>query len=87
MPARKRAQDPPPQARKPEPVAMAEPSFGQSHRLIEEEIADYPEIQRNEFLTTRAIYPDEFERVRGRKTAWQVSHHPNPTMIRDTDGP
>lgn len=52
---------------------MAEPSFGRSHRQLEEEIADYPEVQRNEFLTTRAIYPDEFEVVHGRKNAWQVS--------------
>lgn len=52
---------------------MAEPSFGRSHRQLEEEIAGYPEVQRNEFLTTRAIYPDDFEVVHGRKNAWQVS--------------
>lgn len=73
MPARKRAKNPPPEVPQPEPPFAAPPSFGQSHRFMEEEIAEYPEVQRNEFLTTRAIYPDEFERVRGRKDAWKVS--------------
>jgi hypothetical protein len=80
MPAKKKAKNFPPQpqpqlqtqiptAEKP---PQAPPSFGQSHRNLEEEIAGYPELQCNEFLTTRAIYPDEFERIRGRKDAWKV---------------
>lgn len=73
MPARKRNKNHTPQAAKPDPASMAEPSFGRSHRELEEEIAGYPEVHRNEFLTTRAIYPDEFEVVHGRKNAWQVS--------------
>lgn len=73
MPARKRAKNCQEQVQRTEPNLAAPPSFGQSHRGLEEEIADYPEVQRNEFLTTRAIYPDEFERVRGRKDAWKVS--------------
>ena len=60
---------------------MAEPSFGRSHRELEEAIAGYPEVQRNEFLTTRAIYPDDFEVVHGRKNAWQVSLCVTPTEL------
>jgi len=73
MPARKRAKNPIPQVPQPEPPKMAEPSFGRSHRELEMEIQGYPEVQRNEFLATRAIYPDEFEVIHGRKNAWQVS--------------
>ncbi|RVX71085.1 hypothetical protein B0A52_03451 [Exophiala mesophila] len=54
------------------PGAMPEPSFGRSHRGLEEEIIEYPEVQRNEALATKAIYPDEFERIHGRKNAWQT---------------
>ncbi|EXJ91345.1 PEK protein kinase [Capronia coronata CBS 617.96] len=75
MPGRRRAKIPQEQAPKTEPSLAAPPSFGQSHRGLEEEIADYPEVQRNEFLTTRAIYPDEFERVRGRKDAWKTQEN------------
>ncbi|KIX09371.1 uncharacterized protein Z518_00450 [Rhinocladiella mackenziei CBS 650.93] len=75
MPARKKAKSPKPQAQKTEPPLAAPPSFGQSHRVLEEEIAGYPEVQRNEFLTTRAIYPDEFERVHGRKDAWKTEEN------------
>ncbi|KAI1623263.1 eukaryotic translation initiation factor 2-alpha kinase [Exophiala viscosa] len=77
MPAKKKTKPLQPQASKsePEPTLAAPPSFGQSHRSFEEEIAEYPEVQRNEFLTTRAIYPDEFERVRGRKDAWQAKEN------------
>lgn len=78
MPKQKRNKAPVPQQNpRPIPLAMGEPSFGQSHRGLEEELADYPEVQRNEVLTTKAIYPDEFERIHGRKNAWQVSKgHP-----------
>ncbi|KAK5240789.1 eukaryotic translation initiation factor 2-alpha kinase, partial [Exophiala xenobiotica] len=71
MPARKKNKPPAPQAPNPDPLLPAPPSFGRSQRGFEEEVAEYPEVQRNEFLTTRAIYPDEFERIRGRKDAWQ----------------
>lgn len=81
MPARKRAKNPIPQVPKPEPLKMADPSFGRSHRELEEEIQGYPEVQRNEFLTTRAIYPDDFEVVHGRKNAWQVSRYVTPTEL------
>lgn len=37
-----------------------------------DDISTYPEVQRNEYLATQAIYPDEFTRVRGRKDAWKV---------------
>lgn len=78
MPNKKKAKNfqPQPQlqtpASTPEPRSEAPPSFGQSHRNLEEEIAGYSEVQRNEFLTTRAIYPDEFKRIHGRKDAWKV---------------
>jgi len=79
MPARKRAKNPQPQPQvpKPEPTPTAASTFGLSQRGLEEEIAGYPEVQRNEFLTTRAIYPDEFERVHGRKDAWKVRSQNN----------
>lgn len=82
MPAKKKPKNPQPQPQphpqlaEPEPLLQAPPSFGQSHRNLEEEIAGYPEVQRNEFLTTRAIYPDDFERIRGRKDAWKVTNFP-----------
>ncbi|ETI23673.1 hypothetical protein G647_05476 [Cladophialophora carrionii CBS 160.54] len=79
MPAKKKTKNPQPHVHPfpplPEPLVEAPPSFGQSHRNFEEEIAGYPEVQRNEFLTTRAIYPDEFERVRGRKDAWKTQEN------------
>ncbi|KAK6368089.1 eukaryotic translation initiation factor 2-alpha kinase [Exophiala oligosperma] len=71
MPTKKKTKPLAVQTPIPDPPTPNPPSFGRSHRGLEEEIADYPEIQRNEFLTTRAIYPDDFERVRGRKDAWQ----------------
>jgi hypothetical protein len=40
---------------------------------LDADISKYPEVQQNEFLATQAIYPDEFERVHGRKDAWKVS--------------
>jgi eukaryotic translation initiation factor 2-alpha kinase 4 len=40
---------------------------------LDSEISKYPEIQQNEYLATQAIYPDEFERVHGRRDAWKVS--------------
>lgn len=70
------------------PAAMPEPSFGRSHRGLEEGITDYPEVQRNEALTTKAIYPDEFERIHGRKNAWQVRSTPSLrklTLLISTD--
>ncbi|KAJ4502778.1 eukaryotic translation initiation factor 2-alpha kinase [Exophiala dermatitidis] len=75
MPNRKRAKNAPADSSPAEPPLAAPPSFGQSHRSLEEELGDYPEVQRNEFLTTRAIYPDEFERVRGRKDAWKTQEN------------
>ncbi|KAK7894047.1 eukaryotic translation initiation factor 2-alpha kinase [Exophiala xenobiotica] len=75
MPARKKNKPPAPQAPNPDPLLAAPPSFGRSQRGFEEEVAEYPEVQRNEFLTTRAIYPDEFERIRGRKDAWQKTEN------------
>ncbi|KIW51789.1 hypothetical protein, variant [Exophiala xenobiotica] len=75
MPARKKNKIPAPQDPNPDPLLPPPPSFGRSQRGFEEEVAEYPEVQRNEFLTTRAIYPDEFERIRGRKDAWQKTEN------------
>ncbi|KAJ9603375.1 eukaryotic translation initiation factor 2-alpha kinase [Cladophialophora chaetospira] len=79
MPGKKKTKNPQPQPHPQSPTIdqspQAPPSFGQSHRILEEELAGYPEVQCNEFLTTRAIYGDEFERIRGRKDAWKTQEN------------
>ncbi len=86
MPGRRKGKNAQAEVPRNDPPMAAPPSFGQSHRFFEEEIAEYPEVQRNEFLTTRAIYPDEFERVRGRKDAWKVSFNADLPHPRDSRG-
>ena len=36
------------------------------------DLQQYSEAQRDEYLATQAIYPDEFVRIHGRKEAWKV---------------
>jgi hypothetical protein len=44
------------------------------------DLAGYPEVQRNEFLATEAIYADGFLRLHGRKDAWKVCDHSFPGL-------
>ncbi|OAP61321.1 hypothetical protein AYL99_03522 [Fonsecaea erecta] len=77
MPAKKKGKNPTAQAPvppQPQTPTLPPPSE-QSQRNFEEELDGYPEVQCNEFLATKAIYPDEFQRIRGRKDAWKTQEN------------
>ena len=73
MAPRKKANKNAPQAAVPEVPLEAAPEPAAESVNGGNDVAGYPDNQQNEFLTTQAIYPDGFERIRGRKDAWSVS--------------
>ncbi|KIX96759.1 uncharacterized protein Z520_07479 [Fonsecaea multimorphosa CBS 102226] len=76
MPAKKKGKAPQVPVPAPQPqTPTTPPPLEQSQRNFEEELDGYPEVQCNEFLATKAIYPDEFQRIRGRKDAWKTQEN------------
>jgi len=79
MPPKKRPQQATPHAAAPVslPTTTQQPGASTSNPLDPlADIEQYPEAHRNDIEATYAIYPEDFERVHGKKAAWRVRYPP-----------